>query len=267
MSTFTTTAAPAPEAEAAPETSKTSQPQPQSQPTSIRLEILDSPTTPASTFTALFHLLTSAFGGSGGSSPIWDNMYPPPRPPLEEQAAVGARQHALEIKNPNVVYVLALGSFADGEERPLGLAVWGKPGYRWKPLVEEKMDKEERDAYLGYNLEFRNEWRGTLQRHRDELMGVELYWYLSILAVHPSYQKYKIGSTLIDYGLAFADAAQLPALLESSPAGKRLYESRKFLKEGEFPSCAAWQGMEDLRFPLYRRLARGTGAAETLMLE
>jgi hypothetical protein len=166
--------------------------QPQQQqppaPTSIRLQTLDPSTTPHTTFTALFHLLTSAFGGSGnGSSPIWDNMYPPPRPSLDEQAAVGARQHAWEIRNRDVVYVVAVGTFPAGEgggvveeeeeERPVGLAVWGRPGYRWKPLVQrEKMGQEEREAYEGYNLDFRNEWRGTLQLHRDQLMGDELYW-------------------------------------------------------------------------------------------
>lgn len=172
--------------------------QPQQQqppaPTSIRLQTLDPSTTPHTTFTALFHLLTSAFGGSGsgsgnGSSPIWDNMYPPPRPSLDEQAAVGARQHAWEIRNPDVVYVVAVGTFPackgegegggveEEEERPVGLAVWGRPGYRWKPLVQrEKMGHEEREAYEGYNLDFRNEWRSTLQMHRDQLMGDELYW-------------------------------------------------------------------------------------------
>ncbi|KAJ9114693.1 hypothetical protein QFC22_005569 [Naganishia vaughanmartiniae] len=246
-----------PSATPAPEAAQ----QQQQQPSSIRLEILNPHTTPPSTFHSIFHLLASAFGGSGGSSPIWDNMYPPPRPALEEQAAVGARQHAWEIKNPDVVYVVALGSFpdcVDGEERPLGLAIWGKPGYRWSDLVERnKMGEEEREAYVGYNLEFRNEWRRTLQSHRDRLMGAELYWYLSVLAVDPAYQKYKIGSQLIDHGLALADAASLPALLESSPAGKRLYESRGFIKEGEYPSCTTWKGMEELRFPLYRRPAVG----------
>lgn len=85
--------------------------------------------------------------------------------------------------------------------------------------------------------------------------------YMSGLAVHPSYQKYKIGSTLLDHGLAIADAANLPVLLESSVAGKRLYESRKFVKEVEYPNCAEWEGMADMRFPLYRRPAQGSNGA------
>ncbi|KAJ9095681.1 hypothetical protein QFC21_005553 [Naganishia friedmannii] len=223
-------------------------------PDSIRLQIIDK-NTPQSTFNDLFHLLMAAFGDGG---PIWDHMCPPPRLPLEKQAAIGGLQQALDAGKSNVLFVLAVGSFPDGEERTLGMAVWGKPGYRYTPLSEETMTQAERDAFEGYDLEFRNEWKGTSQRHRDELMGDEPYWYMSGLAIHPSYQKYKIGSTLLDHGLAFADAANLPVLLESSLAGKRLYESRKFVKEIEYPNCATWQGMADMRFPLYRRPAQGT---------
>ncbi|KAJ9090723.1 hypothetical protein QFC19_009465 [Naganishia cerealis] len=262
---------------AVPATAPAASPTPADPPQQIRLQVLDA-NTPKSTFTDLFYLLGEAFGTS---SPIWGHMYPPPRPPVEEQAAVATLQHALDVRNPDNLYVLAIGSFPNGEERPLGLAVWGKPGYRWEPLEEETMSAEQKDAYVGYNLTFRNEWRGTLQQHRDQLMGDELYWYvcssagerttrssvsppfvpllryLSILAVHPSYQKYKIGSTLIDHGLAFADTENLPVLLESSAAGRRLYESRGFVKEDEFPNCPTYEGMAEMRFPLYRRPAKG----------
>lgn len=44
-------------------------------------------------------------------------------------------------------------------------------------------------------------------------------------------------------------------MLESSPAGKKLYESRGFVKEEEFPVCAEYKGLEELRFPLYRKPA------------
>lgn len=183
--------------------------QPAPQPTSIRLQILDPTTTPGATYTELFHLLAAAFGGSG---PIWENMYPPPRPALDEQARVGARQHAWEIKNRDLVYVVALGSFPspspststsndhqepDPEhelepalERPVGLAVWGKPGYRWTPLplTPSEMQPQERQAYEGYNLAFRNEWRGTLQRHRDLLMRDQPYWCVLVLHLAPPTQ-------------------------------------------------------------------------------
>lgn len=83
--------------------------------------------------------------------------------------------------------------------------------------------------------------------------------YLSVLAVHPDFQKFKVGSKLIDQGIAWASSATPPlaVLLESSPAGRRLYESRGFIKEEEFPldGDGKYAGLEEVRFPLYRRPA------------
>lgn len=87
--------------------------------------------------------------------------------------------------------------------------------------------------------------------------GLTTRRYLSVLAVHPDFQKFKVGSKLIDQGIAWADAESppLPVLLESSPAGRRLYESRGFVKEDEFPldGEGKYAGLEEVRFPLYRR--------------
>jgi hypothetical protein len=64
-----------------------------------------------------------------------------------------------------------------------------------------------------------------------------------------------VGSQLLDQGIAWADAEKRATILESSPAGKRLYESRGFVKEEEFPVCQDYKGLEELRFPLYRKPA------------
>jgi hypothetical protein len=141
-------------------------------PESIRLQIIDK-STPQATFIEVFHLLMAAFGNGG---PIWEHMYPPPRPSPEKQALVGGLQQALDAGKSNVLFVLAVGSFPDGQEKTLGMAVWGKPGYRYTPLSEDTMTQAQRDAFEGYDLKFRNEWKGTSQRYRDELMGDEPYW-------------------------------------------------------------------------------------------
>lgn len=138
----------------------------------IRLQVLDG-STPHTTFVEIFKLFGAAFGSD---SPIWAHMYPPPRPPMDEMADAGAQQHKLDCGNPELVYVVARATFPDGEERVAGVAVWGKPGYRWKSLDQEKMSEEEKYAFQGYNLAFRNVWRQTLQDHRDKLMGSEPYW-------------------------------------------------------------------------------------------
>lgn len=91
-----------------------------------------------------------------------------------------------------------------------------------------------------------------------------LYRYLSILAVHPDYQKFKIGSKLLDHGLQhFAirgdgrsdTETTYPTLLEATPAGERLYKSRGFNKEDEFTLAEQYPGMQKIKFPLYRRPA------------
>jgi hypothetical protein len=140
----------------------------------IRLQVLDD-TTPVPTFVEIFKLFNAAFGSD---SPIWAHMYPPPRPPLEEMAAAGAEQHRMDCAHPDLVYVVAWAKFTDAEERIAGVAVWGKPGYRWQDLNADKMSEAEKYAYQGYNLAFRNVWRRTLQEHRDKLMGSEPYWWV-----------------------------------------------------------------------------------------
>lgn len=82
------------------------------------------------------------------------------------------------------------------------------------------------------------------------------YRYLSVLVVHPDYQKFRIGSRLLDQGLQDLVASDpKPALLEATPAGERLYKSRGFVKEVEFLLCEQYPGMKGLKFPLYRRPA------------
>lgn len=80
--------------------------------------------------------------------------------------------------------------------------------------------------------------------------------YLSVLVVHPDYQKFRIGSRLLDQGLETFVAKDLKAaLLEATPAGEKLYKSREFVKEDEFLLCEQYPGMKGLKFPLYRRPA------------
>lgn len=87
-------------------------------------------------------------------------------------------------------------------------------------------------------------------------MLIKPYRYLSVLVVHPDYQKFRIGSRLLDQGLQDLVATdRKPALLEATPAGERLYKSRGFIKEVEFLLCEQYPGMKGLRFPLYRRPA------------
>jgi ribosomal protein S18 acetylase RimI-like enzyme len=77
--------------------------------------------------------------------------------------------------------------------------------------------------------------------------------HLSVLAVSPVHQKLRIGSKLLDSGLAIVDShtPALPAFLEATPAGGKLYRSRGFETKLEVPI----KGL-DYPFPIMVRPAR-----------
>jgi ribosomal protein S18 acetylase RimI-like enzyme len=56
---------------------------------------------------------------------------------------------------------------------------------------------------------------------------------LDILTVDPRRQKLGIGTKLMEAGLAMTDELHLPVYLESTPAGKRLYERFGFRVQKE----------------------------------
>jgi GNAT superfamily N-acetyltransferase len=53
-------------------------------------------------------------------------------------------------------------------------------------------------------------------------------WYLENLVVHKDYQRRGIGAYLVKWGLAQAEAERVPCGVESSFAGRRLYEKMEF---------------------------------------
>ena len=51
---------------------------------------------------------------------------------------------------------------------------------------------------------------------------------LEALHTHPDFQGHGAGSMLVQWGTDLADSEKLPCLVESSPAGHRLYEKFGF---------------------------------------
>ncbi|KAJ9095641.1 hypothetical protein QFC21_005513 [Naganishia friedmannii] len=241
--------------------SKATIPQPQSL-QSVRLEVLTA-SSPFSTIREISEIIIVALELG---TPIWDNIIPSPRAPLEVQIARVAKQHLMQLKDPksDKIYVRAVGVLTSGEECTVGVAIWQKPGVRYHTLNLEELSEDDREGFEGYDMVFRDAFYGGFQHYRDKLMGDAPYWYLSILAVHPDYQNFKIGSKLLDHGLQHyvirgdgrSDTeTRYPTLLEATPAGERLYKSRGFVKEDEFTLAEQSPGMEKIRFPLYRKPA------------
>ncbi|KAI5454412.1 hypothetical protein NCC49_004465 [Naganishia albida] len=234
----------------APAVLSNAQPAPSIDPTSICLETLDESTPLATLRQVAECIIISLELGS----PVWENIVPVPRAPLDVQIDRAALQHRLALRGNGKVYVRAVGTVG-GEERTLGVAIWQRPGVRYHSLTKGDMSSEEGEAYEGYDLVFRDAFFGGFQSYRDRFMGDDLYWYLSILVVHPDAQKLKIGSRLLDHGLQNLVESRFPTILEATPAGERLYTSRGFNKEFEFAVAEQYPGMGEMKFPLYRRPA------------
>lgn len=139
---------------------------------SIRLETLDK-STPLSTLRQVAECIIISLELG---SPVWENIIPAPRDPLDVQIDRAALQHRLALRSGEKVYVRAVGT-VKGEERTLGVAIWYKPGLRYHPLTRDKMSDEEKAAYEGYDMVFRDAFFGGFQGYRDKLMGDDLYWY------------------------------------------------------------------------------------------
>jgi ribosomal protein S18 acetylase RimI-like enzyme len=75
---------------------------------------------------------------------------------------------------------------------------------------------------------------GAVIEQMERYHPSEPHWYLPFIAVRPSHQGRGLGGTLLRRGLCEADAAELPAYLESTnPRNQPLYERHGFEAIGE----------------------------------
>lgn len=143
-------------------------------PCDIRLETLDASTS----FPIIQQVAETIILALELGSPVWDSMVPKPQAPHDVQVHRAALQHQMALKNSQdgKVYVRAVGTFDDGQERTLGVTIWQKPGHGYHSVRREELGKESREAFEGYDLTFRDAFLGGFQSQRDKLMGDEPYW-------------------------------------------------------------------------------------------
>ncbi|WP_144791129.1 GNAT family N-acetyltransferase [Kocuria palustris] len=120
---------------------------------------------------------------------------------------------------------VAVLSGRQGQQAPelLGVAIWDRPVDPEAPSPARNDVQERAEAILGVDPEI------EAQDHRDldRLHPREPHWRLAMLTVAPAAQGRRVGSTLLEHGLARAEG--LPAVLEATtPGSRRLYERSGF---------------------------------------
>ncbi|KAJ9605588.1 hypothetical protein H2200_010245 [Cladophialophora chaetospira] len=111
---------------------------------------------------------------------------------------------------------------------------------KWDIIEKPKEIVRSRVFGPGCNVEACEEFFGGIARKRKELMGDKAYCLLDLLQTEPKHQGRGAGSMLIKWGLDIADELNLPAYLESSPAGHRLYQKFGFKDIDELKMSPKW---------------------------
>ncbi|KAI9151965.1 hypothetical protein HJFPF1_09183 [Paramyrothecium foliicola] len=78
------------------------------------------------------------------------------------------------------------------------------------------------------NLEATDAFFGAQGRKKEELIGGKPHAYLRLLSTDPAHHRRGAGALLLKWGLAEADRLRVPSYLETSPAGRGLYEKNGF---------------------------------------
>ncbi len=74
---------------------------------------------------------------------------------------------------------------------------------------------------------------GAVAESREREMGRRPHWFLEWLATDEEYKGQGAASLLLKYGCDLADEDGVEAYLDSSPAGRGLYEKFGFVKRAE----------------------------------
>ncbi|EPS39558.1 hypothetical protein H072_6700 [Dactylellina haptotyla CBS 200.50] len=151
-----------------------------------------------------------------------------------------------ELLDPSVYVVVAYLN-DNGKEVPVGYSTWERRG------DGKKAEAKTRDSWLQrserylftlqervYSTLFPNPaayqpaidlMRQSFASTDEELAalpGFEKYLHLNILVVDPSYQRRGIGEALVKWGVEKVKRENMPAALEASRAGKRVYSKCGF---------------------------------------
>jgi ribosomal protein S18 acetylase RimI-like enzyme len=91
-----------------------------------------------------------------------------------------------------------------------------------------KEERAEQEPVKGIDFGAIADFREVQSFTKGEILQGRPYLYLHTLATHPHYQRHGVGSMLLRWGTTLADELGVAVYLESTMAGKPLYESFGF---------------------------------------
>ncbi|KAI1750347.1 hypothetical protein F4782DRAFT_254063 [Xylaria castorea] len=181
-----------------------------------------------------FKILSESFGHD---APFVD-AYFPNHDTLRGQVQGSNRLTTWKRTSDDSVFLKAVTSI-DGDlaksERIVGLAVWT----HMKDIPPQKLEDAEIVEEIWPDMNDRkfmaNLWENYVKprtRAVKDSDGRGVY-VLELLAVHPDYQCLGAGTGLVTWGVQASDKLQVKAVVEGTPAGRRLYEKCGFVAEIE----------------------------------
>lgn len=183
----------------------------------------------------------------GADSPVSRVLYPGPRP------TEGTHKVDDLIKqrraDPDIRWFKVIDTSLDvsPEDKAIAFAQW----YVWTTPPTSTLSAARGP---GSNPEACELFFGGMNRKRDALMSGKPYIYLKRLHTEPKHQRRGAASLLLKWGLEESDRLGIPAVLESSPQGRLLYEKWGFREVDNLTvDFSPWGGPSKIEVPLMLR--------------
>ncbi|KAJ8131018.1 hypothetical protein O1611_g2607 [Lasiodiplodia mahajangana] len=172
-----------------------------------------------------FKILSDSFGHD---APFVD-VYFPNHDTLAGQVQGSNRLVAWKRSAPESKFLKAvISTERDGasEERIIGFCIWTY----MQDIPPQKIEQAENVEEVWPDMTERQFMAGLWEEYVKprtqavkDAQGKGIY-VLELLAVHPDYQRMGAGTALVEWGIHASDQCQVKAVVESTPAGRRVYE-------------------------------------------
>ncbi|KAF2437782.1 hypothetical protein P171DRAFT_505459 [Karstenula rhodostoma CBS 690.94] len=172
-----------------------------------------------------FRIMSLSFG----SDAPFINAYFPAHTTPTGQSQGSERLLAWKNSAPNSQFLKAVASSKNGGDVIIGIGIWTYMTEKPPQTLEEAEGEEEVRKYWpeeGDREWMRALWREYVKPRTGAVVGAEGsgVYVLELLAVHPEYRRLGAGAALVNAGLKAAEKKGVGAVIESTDAGRPLYE-------------------------------------------